>query len=278
MGSVAITNTFTSGTTAEAPQVNTNFSDLVNYINARNSGSSKWDALGVSGNAVIDGTLSVSGTDFATALATAISADGWTASGETWTYASATTFTISGDKTTKYTIGDKIKLVQTTQKYFYIIGTSYSFPDTTITVSAGSDYSLVNAAITVPYYSKMATPNGFPGFFNFTTTFGGFSLAPSLIVSTFSINGKICFFNIYCGFTGTSNSTSLTFTLPLAVATNFNSFQPSGGAVDNGSFVSNPIFKLSSGSATVSAYKSYDSGIWTNSGSKVVQGSLAYPI
>ena len=34
--------------------------------------------------------------------------NGWTPAGETWTYASPTTFTISGDKTSKYQKGDKI--------------------------------------------------------------------------------------------------------------------------------------------------------------------------
>lgn len=61
MANVAVTNTFVSGTTAVASQVNANFSDLVNYVNDRNAGNSKWDALKVLGNSVMDGTLSVGG-------------------------------------------------------------------------------------------------------------------------------------------------------------------------------------------------------------------------
>lgn len=45
MASVAVTNTFVAATTAVASEVNTNFSDLVNYINNRNSGSTSWDAI-----------------------------------------------------------------------------------------------------------------------------------------------------------------------------------------------------------------------------------------
>lgn len=90
---------------------------------------------------------------------------GWQDPGETWTYASATTFTISGDKTTKYQKGDRIKLTQTTVKYFVVVNVVYSSPNTTITVTGGTDYTLANAAITANYYSKDASPVGFPGIF-----------------------------------------------------------------------------------------------------------------
>jgi len=88
--------------------------------------------------------------------------DGWISAGETWTYASATTFTISGDKTGKYQKEDKLKLTQTTAKYFRILNISYSSPNTTVTVDGFGIYTLANATITSPYYSKMDNPQGFP--------------------------------------------------------------------------------------------------------------------
>ncbi len=88
--------------------------------------------------------------------------NGWIPAGETWTYASATTFTISGDKTGKYQKGDKIKLTQTSVKYFYVTNVSYSSPNTTVTVDGLGIYTLANATITSPFYSKMETPQGFP--------------------------------------------------------------------------------------------------------------------
>jgi len=45
MASVSVTNTFSANTTAQSSQVNTNFTDLVNYVNARNDSSATWDAL-----------------------------------------------------------------------------------------------------------------------------------------------------------------------------------------------------------------------------------------
>lgn len=87
---------------------------------------------------------------------------GWLPAGETWTYASATTFTITGvDRTTKYYPCMKIKLTQTTAKYFIITKVAFS-TDTTVTVYGGTDYTLANAAITSPLFSLNKAPAGFP--------------------------------------------------------------------------------------------------------------------
>lgn len=92
--------------------------------------------------------------------------NGWIPAEETWTYAGADdptfTFTISGDKTGKYSVGMKIKLTQTTVKYFIITAISYGSPNTTVTVYGGTDYDLANATITSPYYSMVRCPYGFP--------------------------------------------------------------------------------------------------------------------
>jgi len=92
--------------------------------------------------------------------------DGWAAAGETWVYASADdptfTFTVAGvDLTTKYSAGMKIKLTQTTVKYFIITRVTFS-TNTTITVYGGADYDLANAAITLPFYSTSRSPALFP--------------------------------------------------------------------------------------------------------------------
>ena len=78
----------------------------------------------------------------------------------TCTYASASTFTMAGDQTTVLSKGDRLKLTQTTAKYFYVIGVSHSAGTTTVTVTGGTDYTLANAAITTPFYSKEASPAG----------------------------------------------------------------------------------------------------------------------
>jgi len=92
---------------------------------------------------------------------------GWIAETvETWTYAGADapsfTFTITGDHTTKYFPGMKICLTNATTKYFIITKVAYSDPSTTITIYGGTDYVLVDAAITALYYSVARAPVGFP--------------------------------------------------------------------------------------------------------------------
>lgn len=99
-------------------------------------------------------------------IAASASPNGWVAAGETWVYVSADdptfTFKITGvDLTSKYSVGMKIKLTQTTVKYFIITAVAFS-TDTTITVYGGTDYDLVSAAITLPYYSTVKAPQGFP--------------------------------------------------------------------------------------------------------------------
>lgn len=101
--------------------------------------------------------------------------DGWIDAGETWTYASATTytntnttyegtFTISGNVTTKYQIGMKVKFTQSVDgtKYGVITSVSYSVPNTTIKIFLGTSSDLDNATITSPYYSFSRVPFGFP--------------------------------------------------------------------------------------------------------------------
>lgn len=93
---------------------------------------------------------------------------GWFDAGETWTYlgADAPTFTITvqGDKTAKYSAGQRVKLTQGSVKYFIIVAVSYDGGTslTTLTLYGGTDYTLVAAAITTPQYSTSKGPTGFP--------------------------------------------------------------------------------------------------------------------
>lgn len=90
-------------------------------------------------------------------------ADQWAAADETWSYASATTFTISGDKSGKYTGGMRIKLTQAaTVKFFTVVSASYLAPSTTVTVYGHGTYTLANSAISSPYYAAGYAPVGFP--------------------------------------------------------------------------------------------------------------------
>jgi len=95
--------------------------------------------------------------------------DGWGDANETWTYASASTFTITGDVTAKYPKGTRLKWTQTTIKYGVVVASSYGAPNTTITIAVNTDYTIADAAITLNYYSYQSCPQGYPGWFDITS-------------------------------------------------------------------------------------------------------------
>ena len=83
---------------------------------------------------------------------------GWTAAGESWTYASATTITVPTDATTKYNAGMFIKITQSTG------GTKYGMISvvaaTLLTIIWLGGATLANEAITSPAYSIAQSPLG----------------------------------------------------------------------------------------------------------------------
>ena len=88
--------------------------------------------------------------------------NGWISARATLTYASASTPTFvcntSIDLTTRISVGMKIKLTQTTTKYFFVT----AITSTTITLYGGTTYSVINSAISNVYYSVVKSPYGFP--------------------------------------------------------------------------------------------------------------------
>ncbi len=89
---------------------------------------------------------------------------GWTASTDTWVYASASTFTIAGvDRTAIYTKGTRLKFTQTTAKYAVVVSSAFS-TNTTVTIAVNNNYTIANAAISANYYSYQASPQGYPVF------------------------------------------------------------------------------------------------------------------
>ncbi len=153
------------------------------------------------------------------------SLDGWILADETWTYASSTTFTISGDLTGKYQKGDKIRLKQGGgYKYFYITAVSHASGTTTVTVTGGNNYSLVNNTITDNFYSKAENPQGFPSFFTYTPTVTatGGSLGSYTSNGLFNIKGGVAtvVFGVNITNAGTG-SDSINVSLPLSVNSSY---------------------------------------------------------
>lgn len=150
------------------------------FIPPSSSGSAKRIRnVTVSGTApTANQVLTASSATAASWAAASGSTDGWTADSNTWTYSSVDgatgIVTINADLTGVIQAGDRIKLTQTTAKYFIVTKTpTFSSPNTTITMWGGTDYTLANAAITLPYYSHAKSPFGMnidPAKWTVTTT------------------------------------------------------------------------------------------------------------
>lgn len=142
--------------------------------------------------------------------------DGWMDANESWTFANSTNITVPSDATTKYAVGDKIKLTQSaTVKYFYIVAVTA----TNLTVTAGTDYTVANSAITANFYSHESSPLNFPQWFNFTGTLTGMTASVTDTTMKFSLNGRLATISPGAStfLNGTSNAITMTLTgLPVA--------------------------------------------------------------
>ncbi len=212
----------------------------------------------------------------------AIPLDGWADdTAETWTYASGSgggtaTFTVAGDVTTKYTPGTRIKLTQTTVKYFVVASSSFSSGTTTVTITAGSDYTLANAAISANFHSYVGNPQGYPGWFNFAPATTGVTSAGG--VARFCVNGRAVV--VALNVTGTSNSTTKQVTLPITPA-NISGLQWIGPITvkNNGTILSTPgECVITNNTAAADLYKDTAAAAWTNSGAWFAIGEAHYEI
>jgi hypothetical protein len=200
---------------------------------------------------------------------------GWIPVGETWSYASSTTVTISGDKTDKYSKGMKVKLTQTSVKYFYITGVSYASPNTTLTLTAGTDYTVANAAITSPFYSMVANPAGFQHLYSWTPIFAGFSSDPTNVDAKFIINGRLCTANLSMG-AGTSNANNFLISAPLtAVGFHWSgnmAFYVNGGSSNfGGGYVT-----IYNGESNFRISTTSGQSSWSNSGDKYARFQMFF--
>lgn len=188
-------NQYTAPTTTVAGKIN--------FLEGTNNGTNKTTLKGAD-NQASDTTLTLpSATDTLVGKATTDiltnktldtpiirSWDGWMDANETWTYASASTFTISGDKTSKYYKGVKLGYTQTTQKYAIVNSAVYAGGNTTITIMVNTDYTIANASLDSPKLSYALNPQGFPSYFNFSPINTGLSLGNGTMTAFYRAVGK----------------------------------------------------------------------------------------
>ena len=207
------------------------------------------------------------------------SVDGWVLADETWTYATASTITVPAGAVSKYKKGDKIKLTQTTVKYWHIA----SVADTVLTIIVNTDYTLANAAISLNNYSRATNPIDFPNFFNFTSTVTGMTTATATLQYTI-LEGMVYVF--IANTSQTSNSATFNVTGPVVMSGTPGSFFQGGlGILDNGAwlatqgvsgiFADTNLIKFGKDATTFAANAF---GGFTTSGTKAIQGIILYTI
>ena len=157
--------------------------------------------------------------------------DGWLSSNATWAYASASSITISGDVTAFIKKGTKLKFTQGTVKYFVVLASSYSVPNTTLTLAVNTDYPVINGAISAKYSSNYDNPAGFPQRFNFSPTWNNLSVGNGVLTSAvYSLSRERCsgFIQLVFGST-TSISGGVFITVPITISVAHTNM-PVGGA------------------------------------------------
>ena len=202
------------------------------------------------------------------------SIDGWTDALETWEWNDATHITVPSGAASKYQKGDKIKLTQTTVKYFSVVGVA----DTVLTITGGSDYTLANAAISLNYYSKVENPQGFPHWFEFTPVYTCSSSMTYTSVTTqlakFRITGQSCIVVIRAnGTTGGSASSTIYATIPVTI--NASNTYLVVGAGTEGGVLGGVMFNQD---ANTFGFRKYDNSNWTLATNMRIAGQMEYPI
>lgn len=148
---------------------------------------------------------------------------GWIERSETWTRTGNYTFTISGDVTATYRKGTKIRYKDGGAfEYGVVISSSYSAPNTTITLATNDDYAMAAATITDKAISFVENPEAFPDWFNYANTIAG-SASGSMtwtltlvIVAKFKVQGATCKYNVFAiGTTGGTASNALRLSAPI---------------------------------------------------------------
>lgn len=201
--------------------------------------------------------------------------DGWITVSDTWTYASATSFTISGvDRTAIFKPGTLLKFTNNSITVYGTVSSSSFSTNTTVNLMTNADYSINNSAITNPQYSYMRPPD-FPSAFNYAPSWGGFSANPTGNGRFYTI-GRRCFIKLTPSGNGTSNATTLTVSGPVN-ALQTDNFIGWCSNTDNGSVSTTPGRVASaSASSTFNVFKDASNTGWTNTGAKNINMSVDY--
>lgn len=179
----------------------------------------------VTGTIDDDTMATASATNLSTSEATKAYVDngtwlnGWNLVTEIWTRTGNHIFTVAGDLTAKYRKGAKVRYKDGgAYEYGTVISSSYSSPNTTVTLATNTDYTMAAATITDTYISYIENPEGFPIVFNYavTLTSGSGTITTGSATGSFFIRGNVCFIRQKISITDNgTGATDIRTTLPI---------------------------------------------------------------
>ena len=206
------------------------------------------------------------------------SLDGWVQASVNPIMGAGQTLVFRGvDLTSRIAVGDKLRVTDTTVKYFYVISVGFA-TDTIVTLTGGSDYSLDGSPTNgTTCYSHAETPVGFPHWFNYAPTFVGFSNNPVTYLSRFCINGRQLTWTYHMAVVGTSNSGYFTMSMP--VSSGATSGCGPAMVYSDTRYLDSPgqIF-FNAGTTEASLYANWSQAGWAASGSKGANFTVTYGI
>jgi len=203
---------------------------------------------------------------------------------DTWTRTGNHTFTVAGDVTTKYRKNTKVRYKDGGSYEYGVIGSSsYSSPNTTVTLITNDDYAMAAASITDRYLSYVDNPEGFPDWFNFTpSTITGWGASPPASAHykwrTFGVDNIS--FHINQPNDATSTTTTIIFSLPITAMTLAGAIWIAlpGQCVNNSGVPAAPCYgEIQSAGTTVTFYLDYAGTAWTAANNKrIVTTEITY--
>lgn len=194
--------------------------------------------------------------------------NGWLKSAVDWTRTGNHTFTTSGDTTSVYQKGTRIRYKQGgSYEYGVVASSSHAAGTTTVNLVPNTDFEMAASTVTDNYFSYMQTPVGYPTWFAYTPTWGGVS-TPSGAITRFKIDGTAVTVFLWMPNVATGTATTFNMTGPVTSANISNSLWITrlGYAEDNGSASTGLDYaRIGNNSAQIDFYRSSGSSNWTNS-------------
>jgi hypothetical protein len=144
---------------------------------------------------------------------------GWLLRSETWTRTGDHTFTVSGDLTTTFRKGTKIRYKDGGAYEYGVVGSSsHAAGTTTVNLIPTTDYAMAAATITDKYISYIENPEGYPHIFAYTPTITASSGTYTTVSATgqFTVIGREITCSVIITITNNGTAAGSTYaTLPV---------------------------------------------------------------